>query len=848
MISVTVPLLLAACPISAERFELSRNGQARCDIVVATDALPITLRAAEDLREHLGKVTGGTFALRRADAIDEGEAIIVGDHPAARAAGIDPADLKPEGFRILTRPGHLFIVGRDTPGKADSLHWINAPQAGTWNGVSDFLQTDLGVRWFYPGPDGADLPNRPSLSLGPIDRTGSPGMAYRRMLYLLDSGAPPKRRREVIDWARRNRAGWSVIWDASHSWREHFRAEDYFQDHPEWFALVDGRRMGTSTHGAQMCTTNPQALDRLAETALAFSRKNPRVMFPLTPNDGGGHCECPACRALDVETLSSGQPSLTDRYVTYCNEIARRVVNHRPDQMFGLYAYIYYALPPRRTKLHPSVKVMGVLNDIDLKYQLPEIRRRHLEDFLQPWKQAVGDLYFYTHPQGNSNLSLPAYTFDAIAALFANLRRASVTGFSMNVRDSFAATGLNNYLLLQLAWNPNQDADALYEDALRRCYGPAAAAPVREVFGIVEGRLRQHARKHITFQRHPLGWVDRFPGIFRAYEGLADEIRPLLEQALARADTPGRKARVEMLLKHLEYVEMTLALYQAGRELLDESQPKPVRVAEALDLARKRSAWMDRNDHTNQIFAGRVRRQEKKNSLPLTVSFYQGQLRRARIGQVAADVEAASRPPTIDGRLDDRCWKQTVELPVNLAKDNGAKVDHGAFAKLAWDAQYLYVAVECSEPLMNKLNDTVRKHDGPVWQDNEIELFLDVGATRREFYQLCVNSLGTVFDQRQTGEQSDASWNSDARVATQRGKVGWTVEMAIPLSSLTDRPVRRGDVWGLNLCRVRAVTQPKQYACWSPTFGSFKQPSRFGKIVFRQGVSPPQPNRRESAP
>ena len=42
-----------------------------------------------------------------------------------------------------------------------------------------------------------------------------------------------------------------------------------------------------------------------------------------------------------------------------------------------------------------------------------------------------------------------------------------------------------------------------------------------------------------------------------------------------------------------------------------------------------------------------------------------------------------------------------------------------------------------------------------------------------------------------------------------------------------------GDIWGMNFCRVRRTVNPSEYSCWSPTFGDFHRPERFGRIVIK---------------
>jgi hypothetical protein len=200
-------------------------------------------------------------------------------------------------------------------------------------------------------------------------------------------------------------------------------------------------------------------------------------------------------------------------------------------------------------------------------------------------------------------------------------------------------------------------------------------------------------------------------------------------------------------------------------------------------------------------------------------------------GKKKAIAKHVKKAPLIDGKLDDEAWQGLEELNVNLNKENAAPSELKTIAKIARDKDFLYISIFCEEPNAKKIADSFKKHDGEVWKENEIELFFDPLSRQESFSQICVNTLGTIFDAKKNKEgKIDKSWESNARVATRKGNEYWTMEIAIPLKSLKEK-VRPGDIWGMNICRVRTVAYPREYTCWSPTFGLFGQPKRFGKLI-----------------
>ena len=91
---------------------LAENAMAKAVIVVPANAGKPVSFAARELKQFLDAVTGANFTIT--DQIPAGEtAIILGDCPEARAAGIDVTALKRDGFRILRKDNQIFIAGRD---------------------------------------------------------------------------------------------------------------------------------------------------------------------------------------------------------------------------------------------------------------------------------------------------------------------------------------------------------------------------------------------------------------------------------------------------------------------------------------------------------------------------------------------------------------------------------------------------------------------------------------------------------------------------------------------------------------------------------------------------------------
>lgn len=188
----------------------------------------------------------------------------------------------------------------------------------------------------------------------------------------------------------------------------------------------------------------------------------------------------------------------------------------------------------------------------------------------------------------------------------------------------------------------------------------------------------------------------------------------------------------------------------------------------------------------------------------------------------------AETPPQIDGRLDDRCWleaAQTTGFVLNTRREHATEQ---TTAYVTYDSRHLYVAFECLESQMDRLQARVTERDGQVFKDDVVEVFLDPNRDRFTYYQFAINPLGARFDLKGDAAGKQPEWDAPWSAAAARGEDRWWAEFAIPFSSLDIHLGKTSDIWGLNLAREQ---KPKgELSVWSFTGGAFGQPARFGQL------------------
>ena len=209
---------------------------------------------------------------------------------------------------------------------------------------------------------------------------------------------------------------------------------------------------------------------------------------------------------------------------------------------------------------------------------------------------------------------------------------------------------------------------------------------------------------------------------------------------------------------------------------------------------------------------------------------------------------ATTQTVTIDGKLDDAAWSTAA-----WTDDFGDIVDGSAAAlrtraKMVWDDKFLYVAAEIAE---TDVHARMRERDMPLYREGAFELFLDPDDDGRDYLELEVNALASVFDlvmdkPYRAGGKSDASFDvKDLRAAvaldgtlnddSDRDR-GWTVELAIPWASLkrigVDGPPKPGARWRMELGRSPGRAGAR-YATWSPHgVGDMHVPKKWGYVEF----------------
>ncbi len=612
-------LALAVAPalLAADReVVLVDNSRATATIVVGAKATEDEREAAQELAAYVQKATGARLAIGPA-AQPGRTAILVG--PAAASADIvaKVRQLRAGGYVIRLSPDRVILAGNGAN--------------GTSYAVYAFLQQYLGIRWLWPGETGEVVPAMRSLRLQAVSVVKEPPFVSRRLGSFTDFGPHTEEKQPgewaayqktlgieydeaalaaTKQWAKRNGFGGPGI-RGGHAFGAMVPPKIYGPTHPEYYALVNGKRLWQNydgKHGAQLCTTHPEVVRLVAEYCIKTFNEHPDwEMISISPNDGGGFCECDRCRKLDTGATSVQGPDpeagggkiriITDRMMTFANQVTAEVVRRHPDKRLSILAYSAYRTPPVRLKIHSSLNIQFHLRANT--HWNPAAEKKEYEEMLG-WSRAASSLGITEFLIQGALADLPRLFPGPMAH---SIRRAHELGFrayGTQAGEGFATNGMNYYVLGKLLWDPSLDWNEIQRDYIEKGFGQAAPAMTRYFEGF-ENRWREARSKGLMLDDSKLktleGLVAVYPAAFRA------ERRRDLETALTMAQGQERQ-RVQFLERGLTYVdatlnavEKTIPLVKAGWEFFPEVVPPPQPDRKAFAAAMQ--AWAERERFIN---------------------------------------------------------------------------------------------------------------------------------------------------------------------------------------------------------------------------------------------------------
>jgi hypothetical protein len=516
-----------------DRIVLADKGKSDYVIVIPDDAIPSEQHAAEEFAGFLKEISGAEIAIHKAAAGTPERMILLGRTSLTKDAQGEDAALGPEEFVIRCDGSSLIIAG-------------GRPR-GTLYGVYDFLEDDLGCRWFSAKV--SRIPKLDRIELGPISRREAPAFEYREAFYT-DAFDPDFCARNKMNSANapldETRGGNVSYHHFVHSFNQIISPDEYFDEHPEYFSYFNGARQ---RDGSQLCLTNPDVLRIAKETVRKWIAERPdAAIYSVSQNDCYGFCECPACKAIADEEGSQAGPLL--RFV---NAIADDIARDHPDKLIDTLAYQWSDVPPKITKPHKNVRIrMCPIAACEAHPYAECEKNQRFVEILKGWSAVTDKLYIWHYNTDFAHYLLP---FPDLVQLISSLRLYKENGvIGVFCEGNYAPGGggsfdeLKAYLIAKMLWDPKVDAWAVVDDFLKGYYGEAAPS-MRRYIDLLQSQLTD-GRNHFGIYSGPqdVGYLN--DDVIAQAEKLFDEA----EKAVAADPDALQRVRHERL--GIEYVKI----------------------------------------------------------------------------------------------------------------------------------------------------------------------------------------------------------------------------------------------------------------------------------------------------
>lgn len=172
-------------------------------------------------------------------------------------------------------------------------------------------------------------------------------------------------------------------------------------------------------------------------------------------------------------------------------------------------------------------------------------------------------------------------------------------------------------------------------------------------------------------------------------------------------------------------------------------------------------------------------------------------------------------PPTIDGKLNDKAWKEGSWQGnfTQFQPNNGKKPTQKTDFKILYNNNFLYVAIRCYDTDPQKIVGRLTRRDNidGDWAGVSIDSYFD----KRTAFGFIVSEAGVKLDGKFINNEGnmDDTWNPVWYVKTSKNNKGWVAEMKIPFSQLRFSN-RQKMTWGLQVARFIFRNQEQDF--WQP--------------------------------
>jgi len=610
-------------------FVIADEGKPKVAIVIAADATTAEQTAAKELSIYLKMITGANFQMYQIGSSPAGmPRIIVGQSEEARKllGNTDWKSLKFDGVAIKFVGNDLVLAG-DRP-------------RGSLYAVYTFLEDYLRCRWWTA--KASQIPNKPNLSIKRISKTHIPPFMYREIYY----AQVIRKNLEFASRLKLNGTHQSVpieygghynLLGFVHTADRFLPASKYYEAHPEWYSLVNGKRVGGQADG-QLCLTNEEMKAEFVKNALNEIAKDPTAgMIAIDQNDNISYCQCYNCNAVAKE--EDGQSGVLIRFV---NSVAEEIAKRYPDFLVETLAYQYTRHAPKLTKPRDNVIVRLCSVECDFASPLDSKNNASFYKDLQDWKKMAKRLYIWDYVVDFANLSIGHPNWNVLAPNIRIFAANNVVGLfeqGDGYNNDAAFANMKIWVMSHLMWDQSLDAHKLMKEFATGYYGPAAPYMINYLKLTCDAIEKSNYMRLGCFVGANLDYLKQ-PEMNKA-NALFDEA----ERSVANNTELRNRVRIERLaLDHTWILQTTLDRRKVG-------------IARGMDMTGVTEDFISRSESTGNNYIG--------EGSPMTADYYNTLRRFALLPPPPAPKKNAIQPAAVKG-LKASQWVDMQDSKMSL--------------------------------------------------------------------------------------------------------------------------------------------------------------------------------------
>jgi len=526
--SILVLIILTLSVFGSDNV-LFKNGKSNYKIIVSPNAAISENTAAKELQKTICEISGAKLPITT-DLSCNGNKIFIGyNNKVAEFIGEKDIADNDESFTYQSKGKNLFIYG--------------GRQRGTMYGVFTFLEKELGCRWYTP--DFSIIPSRDIWTFNELNHKESPAVKYRYSNYYNVTNTPSwsAHNKENTKWVpSENEYGNLEAYWSCHTFGRFVPASEFFETHPEYFALRNGKR----DPKAQLCLSNPDVLKICTERLLKVMQEEPLYrIYSLSQNDNYLFCECDSCKK--IEQIYGSHSGLILWFVNQAADAAKKLF---PDKYVGTFAYQYGRKPP--VGITPRDNVVIRLCNIECCFAHPleagcPQNQSFMED-MKNWKAIAPHLFIWDYIVNYAHYIAPFPNFSVLAPNIKTFRDNNAIGIfeEAQYQSGFSEfCELRTWVVTKLLWDPEQNTNDLAKEFITDYYG-RASGKIWEYFELSQNLVKPDTHFSIYFGFNDPIYTDQFISVGES----------LLNEAMNLSENDEVKERVRNVRMQLLYLKI----------------------------------------------------------------------------------------------------------------------------------------------------------------------------------------------------------------------------------------------------------------------------------------------------